>query len=158
MLFLNLVLNCVLCVVQCGSFSAVIKEAFDWVSWLSHVSFTRQFQSIYRSAQTLHCGRAHSIMMYRTCQCPWGKSVQKLLQVLTMATSTVDVSKHWITSYFFSPVLSRNQIFLQMWPERTSRWLIALVCECVFFLKPSNPPHLPLFSSAMSAMGSAELV
>lgn len=50
----------------------------------------------------LYCGRAHPIMMYGTCQCPWGESVQKLLQVLAMATSRVDMSQHWTTSNFSS--------------------------------------------------------
>lgn len=48
-------------------------------------------------------------MIYGTCQGPWGKSVQKKLQVLTIATSRVDMSQHWTTFNFF--VHYKNQIF-----------------------------------------------
>lgn len=48
-------------------------------------------------------------MIYGTCQGPWGKSVQEKLQVLTIATSRVDMSQHWTTFNFF--VRYKNQIF-----------------------------------------------
>lgn len=38
------------------------------------------------------------------CQCPQETSVQRFLHVLTMATSRVDMSQHWMASnFFFSP-------------------------------------------------------
>lgn len=48
-------------------------------------------------------------MIYGTCQGPWGKSVQEKLQVLTIASSRVDMSQHWTTFNFF--VRYKNQIF-----------------------------------------------
>ena len=94
----------------------------------------------------LYCGRAHPIMMYGTCQCPWGESVQKLLQVLAMATSRVDMSQHWTTSNFSSFCALEETDFFFFWEREaweaeeedyilfTRQWAIVVFCDCELLL------------------------
>lgn len=103
----------------------------------------------------LYSGRAHPMMMYGTCQCPWGKSLQKLLQVLAIATSRVDMSQHQTTCNFFLLCAGKNDFYwqgfrcIEDYILFTRHYAIVFFCEIELFLpfvqKPSK--HLPYFLS-----------
>ena len=80
----------------------------------------------YRSAQTQHCTLGGPIP--RWCMgpvsAPGENLCKKLLQVLAMATSRVDVSQHWTTSNFFSFVRSEKLSFWRRGMRGTEDYIL----------------------------------